>query len=752
MTNLLYDLLLTVPCSLFACGIYRLYFLSDESKIAAYLISAATAAIITFYVRLKNKWKIVSAVSVPGIAFITAVIAKKEYDTIDLSKWLQYAVVLSIAAAVTAAAKIAGKYVRAKGIAAILVFSYLVFSMIAKKNLCKADTISAGIIILTAVTELIQKYWKKEGYTDGKKHTLAVAPFYLAVFAVMIFVKTPDKPYDWKFFINAGQAVKQGYIAVTEKILKSNKEGYISVFASFSEDGELHPDISQSKNRVMIMEADGYAPAKLYLAGLISNDFDGVKWKNSADAGPSDIALDAAESLYGAYMYAGDDDEDYVRIEGGKLRFTYFNTKIAFLPEKTVYFKPLEEKTTFSEYEGTYHFDKMQGYGTEYDFRYVILNSESPAFRDFANASHEVDRESFEKFTNDSYYENIKNIDYDDLLAHKEEIYDIYLPETQISSQARILLDDIVKDCETPYEKLKAIEEYLRNYDYTLHPGEMPEYSHTPEGFLDYFLFENKQGYCAYYSTAFVLMARAEGIPARYVQGYCISAQSRKKSEVKGYMAHAWPEAYIEGVGWIQFEPTGGGSGYADGQNYWSSREEIEAALAEKEEYYRNLNGMNQEAFSDYDIYPKDSEVDKNDKPEKKIRITIIVPIALAMATLLIITYAERLIQKRRFQKSSVDEQIRIVDRMNLKLLKILGFGLLWNETLEEYQKRLLKDLPSETLGFIIVYERLLYSGKGMTKDDLKIALESNEAIFKTVRDRRGKIVYLIQKCLSGVI
>ncbi|MDP4090246.1 MAG: transglutaminase-like domain-containing protein, partial [Bacillota bacterium] len=72
----------------------------------------------------------------------------------------------------------------------------------------------------------------------------------------------------------------------------------------------------------------------------------------------------------------------------------------------------------------------------------------------------------------------------------------------------------------------------------------------APEGkdFVDYFLFENKRGYCVYFATALSVMCRIAGIPSRYVEGYKMSnnGTSGTKQEVTNEMAHAWIE-YMAG-------------------------------------------------------------------------------------------------------------------------------------------------------------------------------------------------------------
>jgi hypothetical protein len=74
----------------------------------------------------------------------------------------------------------------------------------------------------------------------------------------------------------------------------------------------------------------------------------------------------------------------------------------------------------------------------------------------------------------------------------------------------------------------------------------------------DYFLFELKKGYCDYYATSMVVLARAAGLPARLVIGYANGDYDRVKAEytVRELNAHSWAEIYFPQVGWVEFEPT----------------------------------------------------------------------------------------------------------------------------------------------------------------------------------------------------
>lgn len=75
---------------------------------------------------------------------------------------------------------------------------------------------------------------------------------------------------------------------------------------------------------------------------------------------------------------------------------------------------------------------------------------------------------------------------------------------------------------------------------------------------VDEFLFDQKEGYCEQFSSSFVVLMRAAGIPARVVAGYAGGYYNR----IGGYWlvrrsdAHAWAEAWLPGRGWIRADPT----------------------------------------------------------------------------------------------------------------------------------------------------------------------------------------------------
>jgi hypothetical protein len=130
------------------------------------------------------------------------------------------------------------------------------------------------------------------------------------------------------------------------------------------------------------------------------------------------------------------------------------------------------------------------------------------------------------------------------------------LPDT-VTERTRELAAELTAGQPTMFDQAQAIEQFLRQYAYDL---EVPEPPAEVTDIADYFLFELQRGYCDYYATAFVVLARAVGIPARFATGYAVGAWNPAEAvwTVTESEAHSWPEVYFADYGWIAFEPTAG--------------------------------------------------------------------------------------------------------------------------------------------------------------------------------------------------
>jgi transglutaminase-like putative cysteine protease len=130
----------------------------------------------------------------------------------------------------------------------------------------------------------------------------------------------------------------------------------------------------------------------------------------------------------------------------------------------------------------------------------------------------------------------------------------LQLPQ-ELPTRVVELAQRITQGAETPYDKAQAITEYLRqNITYVQAVPPVPEY----HDMVDWFLFDQRTGFCNYYASAEVVLLRAVGVPARLAVGFAEGESEIVSDEftVLRKHGHAWPEVFFPGVGWVEFEPT----------------------------------------------------------------------------------------------------------------------------------------------------------------------------------------------------
>ncbi len=112
---------------------------------------------------------------------------------------------------------------------------------------------------------------------------------------------------------------------------------------------------------------------------------------------------------------------------------------------------------------------------------------------------------------------------------------------------------EVVGDAATRYDKAVALQEFLRNtQDFTYDTSVTPSGDDSVSVFL-----KDRAGYCVQFASAMVVMSRSLGIPARLAIGFLPGERGADgESVISGGDAHAWPELYFDGAGWVRFEPT----------------------------------------------------------------------------------------------------------------------------------------------------------------------------------------------------
>lgn len=117
------------------------------------------------------------------------------------------------------------------------------------------------------------------------------------------------------------------------------------------------------------------------------------------------------------------------------------------------------------------------------------------------------------------------------------------------------LANQAVAGATTPYDKALRLQDWLRSsghFTYSTDPGREGTGVTAIEAFLT-----DRIGYCEQFAATMAVMARYLGIPARVNVGFSAGDQVDANTiSVSTHDAHAWPELYFEGVGWVRFEPT----------------------------------------------------------------------------------------------------------------------------------------------------------------------------------------------------
>lgn len=277
--------------------------------------------------------------------------------------------------------------------------------------------------------------------------------------------------------------------------------------------------------------------AAVYLRGFIGKDYAGDEWKAAGDAGfkrfyreqGMELPKSGRELVNLVYEAFGQSGEGFIRIEelGGKGSYSLYPYGAEVTQKDRV------------RWDGS-----VRRRGSSYEFPYHAPDS-SFAATGITGESVELER-------------NYRSYVYENFLEYPAE----QLPElTTFLEESGFRQGDL-------YDSVYDVLTYLqKTATYNL------KVESTPHGqdFVEYFLFESHEGYCAHFASAAVLMLRYLGVPARYATGYSVSASEfsgmaggEYMAVVRDRQAHAWAEVYLDGVGWIPVEVTPGAEAFPD--------------------------------------------------------------------------------------------------------------------------------------------------------------------------------------------
>lgn len=333
------------------------------------------------------------------------------------------------------------------------------------------------------------------------------------------------------------------------------------------------------------------APANaLYLKGFTASEYGNNEWLEPEN--PEYTEINKMFEKYDIYpqqtAYSTDtflNEKCYkIKISPQKKGHKYY-TPYAIIPDESFSFA--DDKSISRKREKSYSFEffspdiknlvsslSVADIKIDLDYYDSFTDEQNQTIKDFSekyNMNMKLsNRSNLPVLTNYNYMINmlVEN-------QYRKFVYENYLsyPDNDEFKEIYNEYSDILENCSvsTSQDKLETLQKIKdkinSDVEYTLEPGKTP----STRDFTNYFLLENKKGYCVHYATAGVMLARMSGIPARYVTGYVSVGDDYNEDnknpdgsytvKLPDSRSHAWAEIYLDGYGWIPFEFT---AGYSD--------------------------------------------------------------------------------------------------------------------------------------------------------------------------------------------
>ncbi|MCR5687345.1 MAG: DUF3488 and transglutaminase-like domain-containing protein [Lachnospiraceae bacterium] len=720
ITGLFYDILIIMPAVLAVSSLLPFGPGPARGGIAA---ASVLYIMVMKHVKLRERVLIAGITAIVLLAAFLYLPEGGRMETLTENAWIGKTASASAAAAFICLLSKRSMRIRA-GIAA-LGLAALIYFLISGRAVGRDFVVPVFAYVLITLCDIMQMLSDKEGDTRPERHLVSISPFVIAVIIAVSFISVPDRPYGWGFVKTISEAVKSTAARISDS-LSGNGWDSDAPFIGFSDRAGFRGSLTGAGYKVMDVLSAKESEPYLYLAGKVYDRFDGHGWEPAEDdVGARDF--DTIETA-AAVMRASQEEKQDQKAAAGTEISAEPETSAGAVDNRDVYQIPKELAAADSL---TIEQDIMKGdflpakcipgslkEGRRAEVSYFRLNTGLEDFVRILNSPETMDPDSWNGAVS-ALGADAGKYSYEGFLNCREKIYDEYLPETDISEKLKAFMDEELSGAKTDYEKLLRIESLLGSYTYSERPGALPESVTGASDYLDYLIFDKKEGYCSHFATAFVLLARAYGIPARYVQGYRIETQGARHIEVLSTYAHAWPEAYIDGVGFIAFEPTPGMKGIFSARA-WTARTG------------EGLNGKDHSPKAD----PEGADAMEAADEAKKIGWgRFAVPAAVAAAFTLLIFVADFVLKKRRYKRLDDRGKAEWLCRRCMALLSRRGLRRDASETLCEYRDRTEGMVPAGTLDFCGIYEKMLYSDNPVTEDDRKNLEDNFERIRKMPRN-----------------
>ncbi|MCL2698142.1 MAG: transglutaminase-like domain-containing protein [Oscillospiraceae bacterium] len=599
----------------------------------------------------------------------------------------------------------------------------------------------------------------------NKKTALTyLLPFIITAGLITAVLPSKQEPIQWNSVKNIIREVQNIITNISEQISfnfgRGGNEFGISM-TGYSDSGNIGGAVTLSDKPAVRITNHTQAGVHIYLVGSVMDNYTGRGWTrtNNFDSTYPEHKLDVLELILALYYGGVFDEDNEVLGEIFALReigIEYLDTRTRTMFHAPNMMSVVVPESYRSDTGGSSMlFVRTQGAGTAYRMSYADFNYSSETLINLLNNSnhriydiepHMLGRLITANFPGASFGGVPE--DYAQLLrARRDKIYSVYtgLPDS-VPERVYALAREITADCGSSYAKMAAIEQYLSsNFAYTRTP---PIAALESSGdFTDAFLFEMQEGFCTYFATSAAVLGRAAGIPTRYVQGYASPAVTTARSRSWNILqntAHAWVEAYIDGAGWIPFEPSPTFADVRYGE--W-----INQRVIVPQTYTPAAPLERQPSFESGQFKISEPEPDElNDELRRVYLFAAVIGISviiIAALSVLIGIHAAAWRTRKKYREAPPAEKLLLDYKTVLLLFELTGKKLLTGETASSYAERI---GDADFIRITCLFERVRYGGDILSAAEAGAAADFKEALLIQAKKHLGKLkyyLYLIKFC-----
>ena len=451
------------------------------------------------------------------------------------------------------------------------------------------------------------------------------------------------------------------------------------------------------------------------------------------------------------FLHSNNVDREYAalfsQLSEVEVEYGYLNTPDEIAPMNTLFIYDGSKVGSGSVYDGSSQNDAVHKKGYRLTARYLDIDYGSPYLAGLIREAEAAGRDESLSYEDAcSYFMELYGMELGSILTRDEyeeaaeESYSAAdLGTDGVSDALQELADQITSGVPGEYDNCRVIESYLRQYSYQTDAvgGHDPlSTMSTPAGMADIadrFLFETGAGYCVHYTSSMIMLLRLSGIPARAVSGYRYVYPFEKADsyEVSGNCAHIWPEAYIRGVGWVPFEPTGA---YRTAEEYTWRRKPAAAGNDAQSAYVPPIPAPPQVPDVPDDEETSDSRSGITLDQAVRIALPTALSILITLAVLIMGTLSA---SRLRYLRAAPEKKLAMdVDMIKKGIRRQSAEDFVDRGLLSDYIARSPEALRPDIQRVFDIYYRVVYGNSAVSVEENELAASVREQLHAAVKKR----------------